>query len=204
MSSSKLIRLSGLAAILGVVLSVIAVVAGSMDNGNSISASATSASVMISSGLWLLSGMLILAGLIGFYARQSEGAGTLGLVGFIAAFVGTVLQSGSYWNRLFDVPWIATEAPTLLNAHPMGTGVLIFGVMLSTIAMAVGWLLFGISAFRARVYPRIPTVLLIIGAVLFAAPLPGVTLLFSVAVVWLGVVLFTGERTASGRIVPVS
>lgn len=203
MSSSKLIGLSGLAAILGVVLSVIAVVMGTNDTG-SVSASATSASAMISSGLWMLSGTLLLAGLIGLYARQSEAAGALGLTGFIVAFVGTALQLGSYWNRLFDVPWIAAEAPKLLDANPMGSGALAFGLMLSTIAMAVGWLLFGISAFRARVYPRIPTVLLIVGAALLVAPLPGVALVFSVAVVWLGVVLFTGERAASGRAVPVS
>lgn len=203
MSSSKLIRLSGLAAILGVVLSVIAVVMGSMDSG-SVSESATSASAMISSGLWLLSGMLFLAGLIGLYARQSEAAGTLGLAGFIVAFIGTALQLGSYWNRLFDVPWIAVEAPGLLDANPMGSGVLTVGLMLSTIVFAVGWLLFGVSAFRAGVYPRIPTVLLMIGALLLLAPLPGAGLPFSVAVVWLGVVLFTDERAASGRAVPVS
>ena len=176
-----------------------------MGNAGSVSESATSASAMISSGLWLFSGMLLLAGLVGLYARQAEASGTLGFVGFVIAFAGTVLQSGSYWNRLFDVPTIAVEAPKLLNEHPMGTGVLLVGLTLSTIAMAVGWLLFGISALKAGVYPRIPTVLLIIGAALLAVPLPGVALVFSVAVVWLGIVLLTeGRAASSGRTVPVS
>ena len=160
-------------------------------------------SVSASSASSMLSGMLVLAGLIGLYARQSEAADGLGLVGFIADFAGTILQLGAYWNRLFDVSWTATGTPKLIDAHPMGTGVLAVGIMASTIAMTVGRLLFGISAFRARVYPRIPTVLLIVGAALLAAPLPGVALVFSVAVVWLGFALFAGQRSASGRAVPV-
>jgi hypothetical protein len=120
-------------------------------------------------------------------------------------------MTGVFWQRLFDVPWIATQAPALLEAQPMGGGVLAFGLRLSIIVMAAGWMLFGISSFRAGVYPRIPAVLLIIGAPLLIPGVPGAALPFTVAVVWLGYALFTRQGTAvsvdsaaAPRMVPAS
>jgi hypothetical protein len=204
MSPSKLIRLSGLAAILGVALSVIAKFIGlTMDTG-SVSSSVTTLHTMVEMGLWLFSGILGLAGLIGLYARQSESAGAFGLVGFIAAFIGSSLMLGSFWTRVFVVPWMAVEIPEFLDTHPAGTGILAFGLTASTVVFAAGWLLFGVSAFRARVYPRIPVVLLMIGAPLLVPPVPGLALPFSLALAWLGFVLFTGERAVSRPAVPVT
>jgi hypothetical protein len=71
-----------------------------------------------------------------------------------------------------------------------------------------GWALFGVSSWQARVYPRIATVLLIIGA-LITAPLStlivgassilvyigiGANIVFNVAIIWLGFALFS-ERS---------
>ena len=79
----------------------------------------------------------------------------------------------------------------------------------------VGWALFGMGSLQARTYPRVATILLIVGAVLagvinlvFAALSLGQTtmaayfaglgaladIIFNVGVAWLGLSLFTGRR----------
>ena|SRR3712207_1823113 len=45
--------------------------------------------------IYLLGALLLLVGLVGPYARQSQDAGALGFVGFLAAFAGTVLVAAS-------------------------------------------------------------------------------------------------------------
>ena len=67
----------------------------------------------------------------------------------------------------------------------------------SVISSGVGWLLFGAATLRARVYPRAAAVLLMVGAVLAALPLPFTYVVFGVAVAWLGSGLFArrGEAT---------
>jgi Na+-driven multidrug efflux pump len=132
-----------------------------------------------------------LVGLVGLYARQSQAAGALGLVGFLVAFAGTVLVAGFVWASIFIAPAVATEAPEFLDAGPPP------GLFLALITCALGWLLFGIAALRARVYPRRATILLIVGAVIFVLPLPLTAIVLSVAVAWLGFHLFTGSEGAA-------
>lgn len=62
---------------------------------------------------------------------------------------------------------------------------------------SLGWLLFGISILRARVYPRAAAVLLIVGAALTFIPLPLTGIVFSAAVVWLGFLSATGGAPAA-------
>src|SRR5215207_7458138 len=61
-------------------------------------------SYLLSSGLRLLSTILLLWGLIGIYARQSRAAGTLGLWALVVAFLGTAIQAGNTWAYLFVRP----------------------------------------------------------------------------------------------------
>jgi hypothetical protein len=61
---------------------------------------------------------LMLLALVGLYARQAEAAGPLGLVGFLAAFLGTGLLMGASWTNTFTPPVVAREAPALLMIHP--------------------------------------------------------------------------------------
>ncbi len=91
MSSSNLIRLGGLA---GVLLTIGALLSLATESENP-SESATTASYAFTWLLYLLGGVLLLLGLVGLYARQSEAAGILGLVGFVAALFGTVLALGA-------------------------------------------------------------------------------------------------------------
>ena len=200
MSSSGLIRWSGLAAMVAAALLVV----GDLLNltvlfsSEPFSEEAKSGSYLFRQVLFLLGVMLLLLGLVGLYTRQSQAAGTLGLVGFLVAYAGTVLGAGFLWASTFVTPALATEVPEFLDAGPP----LGFFPALST--CGVGWLLFGIATLRAGVYPRRATILLIVGAVIFVVPLPLTGIVLSVAVGWLGFHLFAGsdatEAQASTRV----
>ena len=63
----------------------------------------------------------------------------------------------------------------------------------------LGWLLFGLAAFRARLYPRMAAAVLMIGALLILVPLPGTAVVFAFAVAWLGFTLFSGRDVSTER-----
>ncbi len=203
MASSNLMRIGGLAAVVAGALLLIAdlwnllleiIIGGS---GN-FSEFAVTTSWTVLSMMYLIGVLLLLVALVGLYARQSEVAGTLGLVGFLAALVGTGLLAGMMWAMAFVAPSAAIEAPAFLDAEEVA-GPLDMGFMLSGIAVAVGWVLFGVATLRARVFPRKAAIVLMIGALLTVLPLPATTLVIDVAVAWLGLTLLSGQRTSAER-----
>ena len=197
MLPGRLMRLAGLAALISGVLSGVGDLLSLAVDLESPQAAATAAYAVVF-GLYLLGTMLLLLGLVGLYASQSEAAGTLGLVSFLVAFAGTTLVGGAVWFELFISPTLAARAPELATAE-LG----LVGFLLTFVLAAVGWLLFGAAALRAGVYPRPAAVLLMVGAVVslapIIAPVPLSGIALSVAVAWLGFVLFSGTRAASGE-----
>lgn len=192
MSSTNLMRWSGLAALVGGVLLVVAELLGLPTlNVETFSETATTTSFAVQQLVFLLGVALVLLGLPGLYARQSEATGALGLIGFLVAFLGMVLIAGFMWASAFIAPSLATEAPEFLDAGPPP------GFILTFIIFAVGWLLFGIATLRGRVFPRASAIVLIVGAVVTFLPLPFTTLVFDVAVAWLGFALFTGRAASA-------
>ena len=187
MSSSILIRLAGLAALISGVLAAIGDVLGLVVDLENVQ-SATTAGYAVVFMLYLLSTALLLLGLVGLYTSQSEAVGILGLVGFLVAFLGTVLLAGALWFELFITPALATEAPELLEAE-LGLP----GFILMLLFGAVGWVLFGVATLRAGVYPRWAAILLTVGGVIAFLPVPLVGIIFSVTVAYLGFLLFTGQ-----------
>ncbi len=206
MTSSNLIRLGGLVAVVAGALLLIAdlwgllleVTSGGSEN---FSEFAVTTSWTVLSATYLIGGLLLLVALVGLYAYQSEAAGVLGLVGFLAALVGTGLLVGMMWTLAFVVPSAAIEAPAFLDAEEVA-GPLDMGFMLSGIAVALGWALFGAATFRAWVFPRRAAIVLIIGALLTALPLHATTLVIDVAVAWLGLALLSGQRASTGTATP--
>lgn len=190
MANSDLIRWSGLAAILAAGLLSIGALLSLATESENLSVSATTPSYAFSSLLYLLGGVLLLIGLVGLYIRQSGPSGILGLVAFLVAFLGTALAVGATWAELFVAPALAVEAPRVLNAEP--TGMLALGFTLTFVVfLPLGWLLFGVASFRARIYPRAAAILLMVGAVIAGLPIPLTEIVLYVGVAWLGFVLFT-------------
>lgn len=187
MASSDLMRWAGLAALASAVLSIVGDLLRLFVDVES-PQTVTTASYALVFLLYLLSGALLLLGLVGLYTSQSEQTGILGLIGFLAAFFGTVLLAGALWFELFITPALAAEAPRLAQAE-LGLA----GFILVFLFGAVGWVLFGIATLRAQVYPRWAAVLLIVGGVVAFFPVPLAGIIFSVAIAWLGFILFTGR-----------
>jgi len=184
-SSSQLIRWSGLAAIAAGVSLVIAELLSLLFFGYDFSDTATTDTYTFYSVWIMIAGLLLPLGLVGLYARQLEASGLLGLVGFVVAFIGTVLVAGFFWTSAFIAPLLAVEAPELLAVL-----VVLPGFFRSFIVFACGWLLFGVATLRAGIYPRAAAVLLIVGAVLVVIPRPLTSIVLDAAVVWMGYVLF--------------
>jgi hypothetical protein len=144
--------------------------------------------------LYLLGLILLAVGLVGLYAHQFEAAGPLGLVGFLAAFAGTVFFTGFFWASIFVAPALALGAPEFLDQSGRFPG-----FRLSLLIYAVGWLLFGLALLKAQGYPRVPVVALILGAALdlLGAPLSG--LVIDASFIWLGFSLFSGRISSVQR-----
>src|SRR5215218_4208255 len=132
----------------------------------------------VSSGLRLLSIVLLLWGLIGIYGPQSRAAGTFGLWAFVMVFLGTALSAGNTWAEVFVWPTLAQIAPNMLSWPIFATeasSYMSVGLNLSFPLFGIGLILFGVATLRAGVYPRWAAVLLIIGipVTMFLDPTPG-------------------------------
>jgi hypothetical protein len=88
MSTAKLIRWSGLISILAGVLYALGAL---LHPAGEDLAAYTNPNWVPAHQVYWVSAMLMLFGLVGLYARQVEKTGWLGLVGFVLAFIGTVL-----------------------------------------------------------------------------------------------------------------
>lgn len=205
MSSSSLVRLGGMAALTAGVLLLI----GDLWNlvqylryGDTLrfSEEASAASYTVISAVYMVGVLLLLVAAVGLYARHAGAFGSLGLFGFLAALVGTGLIAGLMWALTFVAPSAAIEAPAFLDAEEIA-GPLDTGFMLSGIAWALGWALFGVAMLRARVLPRAAAVVLVVGALLTIAPVPASALLFDAALIWVGLIVVRERttETSAGR-----
>ena len=196
MSSSNLVRWSGLVALIGGVLFVTFDVVDSISFGNQpFTAVATTGIWMIVQGAYIVAAILITLGLVGLYACQARQTGTMGLVAFVITFVGGMMATGSTWSEAFFGPWLAEAAPELMETDPAGS--VIAGSILSYLLFALGWFLFGMVSLQAKVLPRGATVLLMIGAVLFLVlgflEIPFASVVFGAAIAWLGFALWSNS-----------
>ena len=117
-TSNLPLRWSWLAALLGGMLHALGDLLNLTHLGAPFAESIGSSLFSVQQTVYLLSAALLLLGLIGLYAIQSETTGRLGMWGFLLAFLGTVLFAGAIWALLFIGPLVAAEAPQLLQGQP--------------------------------------------------------------------------------------
>jgi hypothetical protein len=134
--------------------------------------------------LGVLLGVLVQLGLVGLYVPRANALGALGALGFLIAFVGVWLTMGVSFVDAFGKPGDLPEGEAEEFLGPLVRFALSF---------VLGWVLFGVAALRARVYPRATVVLLIAGALILLLPLPLGGVVFGGALAWIGYVLFTGS-----------
>jgi hypothetical protein len=162
--------------------------------------------------LSLVMDLLGLLSMAGFYARQAERSGWLGLVGYLLFSLFWALDVAFHFIEAFVEPVLATEAPKfvagllgMVNGVPSAVSL---GAIPGVYALdgvagyVLGGLLFGIATFRAGILPRWAGGLLALGALLplllssvvhhpfdrlFAVPV-------GLALAWLGYALWSERR----------
>jgi hypothetical protein len=137
-------------------------------------------------------GALLLA-LTAIYTRESAALGRLGLIGYVIAFLGTLMVAGDWWFEAFVVPTMATEAPEVLGLPPSGS--VLVGAIATVGLYSVGWTVFSIAALRARAFPLAAALLLLVGGL--AGPLALSTpyqIPLAIAIGWIGVTLGPESR----------
>ena len=196
MTIARLTRLGGLVCVVAAVLMAASNLVGVTLDASELAATTTGTPRITFTVLRLVGTVLLLPGLFGLYLRQSVAAGRLGLAGFQVAFAGTALIAGNGWLQASAGWWLLGIAPT-----PSVSGALTPAASVPFILFALGWLLFGLATFRARVFPRWSAVLLIVGGALgFRIGFPPYGLVLAVAVGVLGVLsyLLAGPAPQSG------
>jgi hypothetical protein len=88
--------------------------------------------------------LLLAFALVALHTRHRVGPSA-----FVVALAGTVLAAGGTWDQVFAVPYLADEAPAVLDAGAAGS--LLAGYLISYLALAVGWGMFAVALLRARV-----------------------------------------------------
>jgi len=117
---------------------------------------------------------LLLLGLVGLYSPHSEAMGILGLVAFLAAFVGLVIQRDTIWGSLIvNLGWALFGAACLAaRVYPRTAAILL--VICATLSMVVNTLL--------------ASSLLLPDLLGYTAVI--IDIIFEVAIAWLGLSLF--------------
>ena len=95
---------------------------------------------------------LLLIALVALYWREAQEAGVFGAVAFCITVTGTVALAGDMWFEGFAMPWIAGVTPETLSADRTGSS-LVKAWLVTVVLFALGWALFGIASWRARVFP---------------------------------------------------
>ena len=208
MSSRLLYRLSGVALIIGSVLSIGYYISEAFIPGPFPQALAGPVAV-IGSLIGFLGSLLVLLGLPGMYARQAKLAGLLGLLGFLLVWYVIVFQG-------VLIPFTSVTIEPLLVTTPATAHIVAAGPLtsfdpfnyVSMVGETVGVLLLAIATLRARVFPRWTAWLLIATVVLNAASfvpfIPGTlgnvaTILGYLALAGFGYILLSaGQREAVG------
>ncbi len=180
MTSEELIRLSGLAGIIGGILHILATILDLLSHNTG---GLTSDFAIPGMTLALISYILTALVLIGLYLFQSRTVGTFGFIGFVTAFVGQMLFLGNLFTSAFYQPVIARIVPEVVGVN---LPILVIVFAISVCLMIIGYVLFGFASFKARILPRWGSLLLIVGAIFFMVPV-----VFGVALIWLGKALWS-------------
>jgi hypothetical protein len=127
-----------------------------------VAAAYLTASYLVSSSLRLFSTILLLWALLALYRRQSAAAGTFGLWSFAVAFFSTALLGGEVWAEVFAWPTLGQLAPNVFTGSATDIPILMTGKNGTFYLFSIAMILFGVTMWKARAYPRWVAGLLIV------------------------------------------
>ena len=216
-TSSKLIRWAGLAAMGAGILYITIQAIHPLD----VFSSVTTARWVIVHYLSIVMDLLAMLGIAGLYARQVEKLGWLGLAGYLVFSGFWAFSVALHFIEAFISPVVANVAPKfvegllgMVNGHAteinLGALPTVYGLLIGLVMYVIGGLLFGIATFRARVLPRWAGGLLALGTLLpillssvvhhpfdriFAVPV-------GLSLAWLGYALWSERRESVSEPLP--
>lgn len=131
--------------------------------------------ILRTSGIYLLrlsasgvAALLLLFGCLGLHLVQRGASGLFGTIAFVVAFVGNVLLVAVEWTNVFVLRAVAQTSPEALDA--LGeTSLMKIGFSSAAGLFGLGWLLFSISLWRARIFPRWAAITMLAGLLLIPA-----------------------------------
>lgn len=196
-AAPRLVRWGARAAVAAPVVAVFSIVAGVPIFADDLAEAAGSGRWVLVTATGLVVLLLLGLGLLALYLAQEPRLGTFGHASALLALAGTVLAAGGAWDSVFAVPYLAEEAPAILDQPTSGS--LLAGYVLSYAALVIGWGAFAVATLRARVLPRGAAIALLCGAVLafVPAPTPIRLLVLSVAAALLGRAVLGADRRSS-------
>ena len=205
-TSLKLIRWAGLAAILAGILYIVIQLIHPPDNLASISTGAMATSSYLTIAIALFG----LIGIGGIYLRQVKEAGWLGLIGFLMLSFFWIATTAFNFAEAFILPLLTNDAPKYVegilgvfagHASEVNLGVLPALAPIAAGLYIFGGLLLGIATLRAGILPRWAAGMLIFGALApLASSLLGhptdrvLAVPMGIALAWLGYALFFERR----------
>jgi len=135
--------------------------------------------------------------LVAIYAREGHRAGKLWTIGACAAVVGTfALGANVGWFDVFVAPWIALVAPEAMKTPNVGS--LPIGGFSSYVLFLLGWVLFGIASFRARVFPVAISLAIVVSALIaWPSAFPPYGVPFGLTIAGLGVWMIRRSTAAN-------
>ena len=159
MSSSSLIRWGGLAAVFaGVSLTIQQLFA-------LVSPDPTTGGWIGTHTLGYIGLAIGLLGQVAVFAVQQDKLSRNGVIGFILGFIGNGLTGGAAFMNTFIVPVLTKSAPELLApTGPLFAGPLGMILLLASLLVTVGFIMFGIATARAGVLPSAAAWLVVVTA----------------------------------------
>ena len=137
------------------------------------------------------------------YDKQSREAGMFGLVAFCAAMIGTVNLGANMWFEGFAVPWLADVVPEVLTAEK--TMFWKVGYLSSYLLFAIGWVLFGLASLRARVFPRLISLAIVVAGIIgFLAARPPYGVPLGLALLSLGIWMVRTRKVTDTAAEPIT
>jgi hypothetical protein len=147
---------------------------------------------------------LLMLTLVAIYAREGHRAGKLWAIGACAAVVGTfALGANVGWFDVFVAPWIALVAPEAMKTPNVGS--LPIGGFSSYVLFLLGWVLFGVASFRARVFPIAISLAIVVSALIaWPSAFPPYGVPFGLTIAGLGVWMIRRSTAANEIAQPVA
>jgi hypothetical protein len=122
----------------------------------------------IQSVIGLVACLLAPIGIMGLYLPYAEKVGKLGLAGCLLSCIGVILYGCMQFDETFTWPVLAAQAPALLGTGGLMSNAAYLSIfILMGLVLAIGFILFGIAYWRARIFPRWAVVFFAVGATLF-------------------------------------